>query len=52
MIFINNEVFSNLDNIYIELSLDINNKLYMEDIITYQTFKLVENKLLNILKKG
>lgn len=47
LIFITPKIFSNLEDLYTELSLIINNKLYLENIITYQTFKQVEEKLLN-----
>lgn len=47
MIFINTKIFSNLETIYTELALIINNKLYLENLITYQTFKQVEEKLLD-----
>ncbi len=46
LIFIKTNAFSTLESIYLELSLDINRMLYSKNIITYQIFKQIEDKLL------
>lgn len=51
MIFINSLIIESLDEIYLELAIDINTKLYTTNALPYHTFKKTQDSLLKLLKK-